>query len=44
MSRRPGHGKFNVTDEVISKDFDGKKHFCNGALVKEGWGGVGRKR
>lgn len=30
MSRRPGHRKFNVTREVISKGTDGKKHFCNG--------------
>lgn len=30
MSRRPGHRKFNVTREVISKGTDGKEHFCKG--------------
>ncbi len=40
MSRRPGHGKFNVTGEVISKGFDGKKHFCNGGTGEGGLGGV----
>lgn len=35
MSRRPGHRKFNVTqEEVISKGADGEEHFCNGG----GWG------
>lgn len=47
MSRRPGHGKFNVTGEVISKGFDGKKHFCNGRTGEGGLGvggGVGENR
>lgn len=35
MSRWPGHRKFNVTREVISKGTDGKEHFCNGG-VQEG--------
>lgn len=38
VSRRPGHGKFNVTREVISKGTDGKKHFCNGGVQEEGSG------
>lgn len=37
MSRRPGHRKFNVTREVISKGTDGKKHFCNGGAVGGQW-------
>lgn len=38
MSRQPGHRKFNVTREVISKGTDGKKHFCNGEVQEEGSG------
>lgn len=39
MSLRPGHRKFNVTREVISKGTDGKKHFCNvGGVLEEASG------